>query len=88
MLDEQKRRLMKLEGFVPNDIVLELEDGTSLHYEGSTLEFLVEAKEQFERGGGPLADAVMQSVDASPSLGKLHELMRAVWTPVAEARKS
>jgi hypothetical protein len=88
MLEDAKRRLVKLEGFVPNDVVLELDDGTSLHYEGTALEFLTEAQQQGHAGGGPLFDAVMRSVPGrNPQLGRLHELMRAAWTPVLEARR-
>ena len=89
MLEDARRRLIKLEGFVPNDIVLQLDDGTSLHYDGTVLEFLMDAEKQFRAGGGPLSDAVMRSVPRGhPRLGRMHELMRAVWTPVGNAGKS
>ena len=87
-----RHRIEELEKTTPGEIVLTLEDDTRLHYNGTVLEFLMEAKKEFraaqESGSklGPLADAVLRCVHASPNVGKLHELMRAVWIPILEER--
>jgi len=83
---ELKQRIEQLEKTTPGEIVLTLADDTRLHFDGTPLEFLAQAEQEFRSGGGVLSDAVLKCVHASPNFGKLHELVRAVWTPITEAQ--
>ena len=85
-MSELKHRIEQLETEDPGLITLELEDGTTRSFPGlRPLQFLLQAEEELRRGSGPAADAVLRSVAASPNLGRMHELMRAVWGPIVES---
>ena len=87
MLTDAKARLAKLEGEVPNDIVLGLSEGTSLHYEGSALAFAMDGMREACEGGGPIVNACQHAVRVSGNLGRLHELIRAAVGPILEERE-
>ena len=77
-----RSRVEQLEQETPGLITLVLDDGSRLSFPGLTpLEFCLEAKEQFRRGGGRISDAILRAVDSSSNVGKLWQLMRAVWIP-------
>ena len=75
MLDDAKRRLVKLEAGVPSDIVLELRDGTSFHYSGSALLFFSEALREVRSGGGPITKACLDAVDGTTRIWQLVQLL-------------
>jgi hypothetical protein len=87
MIVNLRSRVEELERQAPRVIVMTMQDGSQRSFPGLTpLEFVMRAKEQFKRGGGPMSDAILLAVSATRNMGRLHELMRAVWLSPVEAQ--
>ena len=77
MSGNMEGRLRALEMSVPADIVLTLDDGTTVERPGPALEFFMEATEQIARKRGPLFDVAHRVVSVT-GFGKLFEVLLAM----------
>jgi len=82
-----RSRIEELERKDPGVITLTLDDGSTRSFPRlKPIEFLTAAENEIRSGGGPIAGAILRCVAASSNIGRLWELIQALFDPVKAHR--